>query len=310
MLCKEAVHGTIVVKKLLLAAASLLLYLAVPVMGTDVPEQGTPATPIIQEIVSKASLPLYFGKQICKWNETDFGFFGSSWEWGCKFVSQPICTATIVDKRGGDYVALTAGHCIMPKMLANYYVSDRVESEPVLRHVKVLKAENDDRYDYALIEFTSTKDYPAVPLNGPEDGAPAIGTELLNVNYSAGLGKQVIHGVVTSDLLNVDDLKNRYLTTLQAGPGASGSAIVDVKTGKIVGVLELGFPRSAMGSGAIPTGKNLFNFLEDDSAGLPIPPAVGAPPQPPTPPVLTIQDHISAIWDSFVNWLEGILHIG
>jgi hypothetical protein len=128
----------------------------------------------------------------------------------------------------------------------------------------------------------------------------------LNVNFSLGIGKQIVRGVVTSDAVTIDDMKKRFLTTLQTGPGSSGSAIVDAATGQIVGVLELGFPRSAMGAGGIPTGKLLFNFMEDDSAGLPMQPVVGEPPQPYTPPVLTTQDHLMALWEAFVTWLKSL----
>ena len=261
--------------------------------------------PSVQEQLSKASLPLYIGKQICKWNPKE-GLFGTDWTWGCKFESEAICTATVIDRQGNEYVALTAGHCIMPAIReANgYYISDEISDEPVLHHVDILKSENDDRYDYAIISFHSAKEYPVIPLNNPNDGSPAVGTELLNVNYSYGLGKQVVHGIVTSEPVNVDAMKKRFLTTLQTGPGSSGSAIVDAKTGEIVGVLELGFPLSAMGAGAIPTGKNLSNFLEDDTAGLPTPPAVGQPPMDMRAPKnLTVGDHFKAIWAEIKAWL-------
>lgn len=267
--------------------------------------------PSLQDNLSKASLPLYIGKQICQWSQTGEGFFGPEWVWGCKFVSMPICTATVIDNQGDDYIALTAGHCIMPaiRKANGYYISDTIKDEPVLHHVEIIKSESDDRYDYAIIRFQSMKKYPTIPLNDPTEGSPVIGTKIMSVSYSLGYGRQVLHGVVTSDLVNVDEMKKRYLTTLQAGPGASGSAVVDESTGKIVGVLELGFPMSAMGAGVIPTGQNLFDFMEDDTAGLPTPSAIGAPPQPELPPVLTVRDHISAIWDSFVMWLKGLLHL-
>lgn len=262
---------------------------------------GKEAQPTVQETVSKATVALYVGKQVCKWNPSE-SFFGTEYTWGCEFKSKAICTATVIRHQGDVNLALTAGHCIDQELRKSnmYYVSDLIENEPVLRHAKVLKAENDDRYDYALISFTSGKDYPAVPLNDPTDGSPEIGTQLLNVNFSYGLGKQIVQGVVTSGVLDIEELKKRYLTTLQTGPGSSGSAVIDAKTGKIVGVLELGFPRSSMGAGVIPTGKNLFNFMEDDSAGLLTPPAVGAPPQPPPPPPTP------TIWEEFVDILSRL----
>ncbi len=266
-----------------------------------------PAQPTIQEDLNKASLPLYTGKQVCGWISAP-GMFGDDWDWSCKFKSRVICTTTVIAHEGHEYLAITTGHCIDESLRKNkrYYISDTVEGEPVLRQAEVLKAENDDRYDFAILRFESMKEYPVIHLNDPEDGSPAIGTELLNVNYSLGFGKQSIHGVVTSDALSIDDMKNRFLTTLQSGPGSSGSAIVDAKTGKIVGLVELGFPRSAMGAGGIPTGKLLFNFMEDDSAGLPMQPVVGDPPQPDTPPVLTTQDHLMALWEAFVTWLKSL----
>ena len=256
---------------------------------------------VSQETVSKATVVIDIGKQVCKWNESE-NIFGPDYEWGCKFVSKPVCTGTVVKKRGDQYLVLTAGHCIIPAQRKddNYYVSSVIENEPVLHHAKVLKAENDDRYDFALLEFSSLREYPTIDLNDSEDGPPAVGTELLNVNFSYGLGKQFLHGTVTSGLVQVDDMKKRYLSTLQVGPGASGSAVIDVKTGKIVGLVELIFPRSPMGAGIIPTGKALFDFMEDDSAGLSTPPPVGVPPQPPTPPPPP------SIWQEFIDILSRL----
>lgn len=282
-------------KKLLLTIALLLS--AIPVFAAK-------PQPSVQDTLSKATVVFYAGEQVCKWSPVE-GFFGDDYAWGCKFVSEPICTATVIKREDDAYLALTAGHCIEQSMLDKYYVSDLIEDEPVLRHAKVLKSEFDDRYDYAVIEFTSSRDYPVVELNGKEDGPPEIGTELLNVNFSYGLGKQVVRGVVTSGLVNVDDMKKRYLTTLQTGPGSSGSAVVDAKTGKIVGVLELGFPRSAMGAGVIPTGKNLFNFMEDDTAGLLTKPAVGQPPQPPTTPEPSTMDLLRQLWTRLTNFVQN-----
>jgi Trypsin-like peptidase domain len=260
-------------KKTLLAAALVLLSAISAFADTK---------PTLTETLSAATVAVYQGKQICKWSEEP-GMFGSEWAWGCEFKSQFVCTGTVIDSDGeGSYGGLTAGHCFNPAALDQYYIADGISDKPVLRHIRLIKFENDDRYDFAVFEFKSRKFYPIIDLDITSD-VPLLGTKVLNVNFALGLTKQVIPGQVVSNIITepiprMKDIKGRYLVNVGIGPGASGSAVVDEKTGKIVGLVEMIFPGTQMPTVVMPTGKTVENFLEDDSAGLLPKKQEGAPP--------------------------------
>lgn len=234
------------------------------------------------QTLSKATLEMYVGKQECKYTPFDT-MFGPVDGWGCTFVSKPICTATVIRDEGqAMYAAISAGHCIVPELYKQgwkYYVGAEVSDQPVLNEIHLIKWANDDRYDFVIFDFKSVRKYPAVDINGAEDDAPAVGTEVLNCNFSLGIAKQMTEGKVLSDKIpekgDNKGLKNRYFVNVGIGPGASGSSIVDKKTHKIVGLVEAVFPGTQMATIVISTGKNLYDFGDDDSVVEPLPPPNG-----------------------------------
>jgi len=176
-------------------------------------------------------------------------------------VGHFLCTATAVAKRPGEYLLLTAGHCVIGDDLPSdlkFYVSEQIVDQPVvgnpaLMPVEVLKAENDDKYDFALLDFASNKDYPVIPLSSK---VPEVEDKVYTVNYSLGVAKQIALGEVATGIIGNEGsegdcsiCKGRYLVHLFAGPGASGSAIIDEKTNTVVGVGEFGFPGQTLGLG-------------------------------------------------------------
>jgi trypsin-like peptidase len=222
-----------------------------------------------QQTLSKATLSVYRGKQVCEWKAVDT-FFGPMKYWGCNFKRSFTCTGTVIGRLSEtEYIGLSAGHCIDWKDEKNYYVGSTVEAEPVLHSVQIVKSENDDRYDYVVFVFHSVRELPVIKVN-TKGGIPPIGTKVMSVNFALGVGKQYTHGEVNSEPLDEArvEMKQRYLITNGAAPGASGSAIVSEETHEIVGLCEFIFPGTQMGTGVIPTGKRYVDFLDDDSAGL------------------------------------------
>ncbi len=280
------------------ALAALLLF--VPALKAQEPQ-----APPFSETLSKATLALYHGKQVCKWVPEDEGFlFGTTYSWGCEFKTRFDCTATVIDQVDEhEYVGLTAGHCFVDDQ--GYYVADEISNKPIVHAIKLVKFENDDRYDYAIFTFHSLRDYPTIKLNDKDAGVPMIGTSVINVNYALGFGKISLEGKVASLGLDVEGMKGRYLVTIGLGPGASGSAVVDANTHEIVGLVEAVFPKTQMPTVVIPTGKQLLNFMDDDSAGLPMQPEVGEPPQPPTPPVPAFWDLLRQMLDKLQTYYEN-----
>jgi hypothetical protein len=225
--------------------------------------------------LSKAVMGVYHGKQECKWVKENFLWF-DFWNWHCEFEEHFTCTATVVyaDPEEGQYVALTAGHCFDWKEINNYYISDGVGDKPVMHKATVQKFANDERYDYALVRFESIRSHPAIAIEKIDAEGPAIGTQVININFSYGVVKQVMHGEVNSEIIksteggDCESCRGRYLVSIGLGPGASGSAVVDAKTHEIIGFAEGIFPGTTMPTVVIPAGRRLADFLDDDSTGI------------------------------------------
>jgi len=260
-------------KKLFLA----LSLLAASLFGTAA--FAKTAQPDFSETLSKATLAVYTGKQVCDYKVVD-GWFGSYDVWGCKFESHFTCTATVIDANGGGgFAGLTAGHCFSYEALDKgwkYYVSDALSEKPVLHEIHLIKFASDDRYDYAVFEFQSLRNYPVIEILKDQEEIPAIGTPVLNANFSLGVVKQVIEGKVVSKQITYDEggpacshmCKSRYFVSIGVGPGASGSAVVDASTHKIVGMVEAVFPSTQMATIVMPMGTHFVDFMDDASAGI------------------------------------------
>lgn len=185
---------------------------------------------------------------------------------------QFICSATAVGYvdqwASGRYALLTAGHCVTGDGLpedATFFVAEEISPKPELQPVKVLKAENDDKLDFAVLELDSPKTYPTIGID-MSDTPPAIEDDVFVINYSLGLGKQVALGKVASAPMTsaaCQACEGRYLLHLFNGPGSSGAAVISEQTGKIVGIVELGFNRGTVGTAA-ETMKAFKQFLAKD----------------------------------------------
>ena len=259
-----------VLSRVIITAAAALM-LSIPSLAAKKAESAPPAQPEFTQTLSKATLAVYRGKQECAWKKEDFGWFVAE-VWSCEFKRSFTCTGTVIaNPAPGEYIGLSAGHCIDWDDEKNYYVSEGIEPDAVLRNVEIVKSENDKRYDYVVFTFHSAHDFAVVDLNGPDDLQPAVGTPVVNSNFALGIGKELLEGKVVSEALSapaLDGDKQRYLVSIGIGPGASGSPVVDAKTHKIVGLVEAIFPMTQMSTVVIPTGKQLADFLDDDSAGL------------------------------------------
>ena len=247
------------------------------------------------DTLSKATVAVYAGKQECGYKVVD-SFFGPVDVWSCEFETHFTCTGTVIQTDGrGGYTGLTAGHCFSYALMdkgVKYYISDSLSEHPVLHGIVLQKFAHEPRYDYAVFTFHSLKNYPTVEVNKDEP-IPAVGTEIENVNFSLGVVKQFVEGKIVSEQITgqedveMDDLKGRFFVGIGVGPGASGSAIVDKKTHKIIGLTEAVFPGTQMATIVVPVGKQFVDFMDDASAGLkpeaPKGPAIRWHPAPPAP---------------------------
>lgn len=184
-----------------------------------------------------------------------------------------LCTATAIERTADGYNLLTAGHCVLPPDIpegVKFYVAESIEASPVLQTVTVEKAALTDKYDFAFLHLKTTRVYPAISVS--HYPLPSLETLVVAVNFSEGLIKQVSRGVVSSGLMNpgaADGKCNictgRFMVQISAGPGASGSAVIDEGTHEIVGLIEGGIPRSNVGAICIPVSR-YWDFLVDGTA--------------------------------------------
>ena len=173
------------------------------------------------------------------------------------------CSSTVVAHRANStsqtkyqYLLLTAGHCVLGdgrSKDSKYFVTEEIVAKPKLQPVEVLKAENDDVYDFAILLLESDNEYPVIAISNL-NGSPDLEDKVYGVNFSLGLTKQVALGVVASKVMDNNGectpCKGRYMVHLFEAPGASGSSIIDEKTNEIVGITELGFPGQNVGLAA------------------------------------------------------------
>ncbi len=259
-----------------------------------------------KDTLRKATIAVYHGKQKCEDSTVD-SWLGPMKEWGCQFQRRFTCTATVIRRLSQiEYVGLTAGHCFDWSKKDEYFVTDKIGTKPVLHHINIIKFENDDRYDYGIFTFSSLSEYPIIEAD-TERLFPSVGSSVLNVNYSFGLVKQTTEGKVVSEKITdpairqMGDLKGRYLVDIGIGPGASGSAVVDAESHKIVGIVEAIFPGTQMPAIVMPLGQNFKDFTEDDSASIKPEEALKSSPNNGG------SKSMKSPWQSFVDWLNKVL---
>ncbi|MGH6719618.1 MAG: S1 family peptidase [Alphaproteobacteria bacterium] len=154
-----------------------------------------------------------------------------------------LCSATAVDRHDGQTVILTAYHCARKGVsyLINFgdnvlrpvtvwqvphYEVDAVESPRVF---------NEPQTDMALFLMDGV-DVPVVPL--AEASALAYGAKVAMVGFPLGLSKIMYEGIIAGRLDRPgNDMHGYLLLQIFGAPGSSGSAVIDVATGRVVGVL-------------------------------------------------------------------------
>lgn len=255
----------------LLSVLLLLSAIVLPVSATTAKPKIDPVDTVnYHELLQKATLALYQ-----RWPTGDAKQ---------PFISQFICTATVVGGNPGEYMLLTAGHCISDNLRpgTQYFISETISDDPVLQSVRVLKHASTKRYDYALLSLHSPRAYPSIDVD--IEDVPAIETKVFNVNFGLGLTKQFTSGIVGSKVMTREESSHscsncagRYMAEFGIAPGASGSAIVDESTHKIVGLVEAIFLGLANGTIVEPMGKNFDDFLIDDSVNQVPLPSVAVP---------------------------------
>ncbi len=206
--------------------------------------------------MSKAHQEVYSATLALYWSET------------AEATPRFTCSTTVIEKdsqhttaKGDHYTLLTAGHCVLEedgtvREGAKFFVAEEIAEKPELFPVSIVKAENNDKLDFALLDLETWKQYPVIHIDYNQK-SPDIETKVYTVNYSLGLVKQVALGEVASDVMGKGaangrcaPCEGRYMVHLFNGPGSSGASIIDAKSNKIVGIVELGWNGASVGTAA------------------------------------------------------------
>lgn len=154
-----------------------------------------------------------------------------------------LCSATAIDRQHGKTVILTAYHCVRKDVtyLINFgdnrYRSVYVWQVPSyeIDEKKYPRGYNQPKADMALF-LMEGQDIPVVPV-ATNDNVPS-GSKIAMVGYPLGVAKISYEGIVAGKLNRPGSEMDGYLLLQIFGaPGSSGSAVVEAKSGEIVGVL-------------------------------------------------------------------------
>jgi hypothetical protein len=168
-----------------------------------------------------------------------------------------LCTTEVIGKIPGGYRLLSAGHCVqLPPAGLKFSVAE--DAAGPRTDVIMVKAYMHADLDMAIFDLKTTKKYDIMELGNDED--LQIGDEVIDVNFAAGLGKQLSHGIISSGILPLsdncdEDCATDFLIQAFGSGGASGSAVISVKTHKIIGIAIWQAQGSNIGIGIEPISK-------------------------------------------------------
>lgn len=156
-----------------------------------------------------------------------------------------LCSITAVDHRNGETVVLSARHCVskdvafMVSFDGTQFYSARVWKLPhdTLNTAKFPRPYGEPKTDMSL--FLVSGKFPTVPLG--DDSGVVPGDPIAVVGFPLGVTKIRYSGYIAGRLNRPGDDQDGYLILQSFGaPGSSGSSVVSVETGQVVGVLVSG----------------------------------------------------------------------
>lgn len=154
----------------------------------------------------------------------------------------PICTITPVKKSHGETLFLTAAHCVLNKQ-DSFFVSFPLT--PTLRTpLRLMQVDSDEALFAGRLVFP----HPALEVENPYKAR--VGDKISYAGYAGAVAIQYFQGYISyphglmPQLFEPSRLDNDQiqwigyiLGAIGGGPGSSGSAVVDNRTGKVIGTI-------------------------------------------------------------------------
>lgn len=183
-----------------------------------------------------------------------------------------LCTGTayrVIDK---GYRFVTASHCVEGDTTAEeqenkFFITLDANGSKTFIPAKLIEA--GDRQagdDFAILEVTTEAKFDVIPLG--DYSKVSLGENVANISSPLGLGKQYFTGFVSSLALDRPKLDagdvtwhDVALVKIGGGPGSSGSSIVSVEQGAIIGILVGEFTHGELGHIVLPVSQ--FKAFEE-----------------------------------------------
>lgn len=149
------------------------------------------------------------------------------------------CTATAFEKTSDGYNLVTAGHCFYEVSEGmSFSVAHQIGEADI--PATVIKAHLDDELDMMVLHIKTKENIPVIPLDTKSDNN--VGDKLLLVTFGDMLGKQISTTTLSTSYI-IDDIcdgcAGKFALPIPQARGASGSAVISLKTHKIIGILVL-----------------------------------------------------------------------
>jgi hypothetical protein len=156
------------------------------------------------------------------------------------------CTASAISRKDNKYLFVTAAHCVLiwdangnltgQPVSALYLTPDTNEPWVVPAHVLLFQYDNQGGHDWGVIEAMIPVVMPLLEIGPP----PLLGDEVLVVGFPAFFTKQLSQGIVSTPHVAAQGLSGYGALNLYGiAGGSSGSAVVNVRTGRICGLIVL-----------------------------------------------------------------------
>lgn len=158
-----------------------------------------------------------------------------------------ICTTTVVESESPEEraILLSAGHCAGNE--AGYFVSFNGTKFHPARVWKLPKDVHDRSYKRPFGEpkvdmafFRLLEDVDVVPLQLGSTKEMEMGQDVVTVGFPLGVTKIGYEGTLAGKYNRPTELKGYLMLQIFGAPGSSGSSIVDLESGRVVGVLVSG----------------------------------------------------------------------
>lgn len=155
------------------------------------------------------------------------------------------CTSTVIESEEKEVVLLTAGHCASDNQEflvtfngANFHRAVVWRLPPDVKDFKYKRKFGEPKVDMALFKVFDKLTIPEIKLG--KDVQVVTGQDVIASGFPLGVTKVGYYGTVAGIYTRPGKAYGYLMLQIFGAPGSSGSAVIDVATNLVVGVLVAG----------------------------------------------------------------------